>query len=79
MSMGFGSGPDADRTRYPLHAMEVLYQLSYRPVDVYVAGHGLFVACPRGNILDGGILALQTLAGDCLDTLVEKIEGCELG
>lgn len=59
--------------------MEVPYQLSYKRENIYVTGHELFVACPRGNISDGGILALQTLAGDCLDTLIEKIEGCELG
>ena len=26
------SGADADRTRYPVHAMDVLYQLSYGPL-----------------------------------------------
>ncbi len=29
-----GSGADADRTRYLVHAMDALYQLSYGPVRV---------------------------------------------
>lgn len=57
--------------------MEVLYQLSYRPAPIYVAVRVRDVPYRRGdgNAPSGGrVLALQTLAGDLLDALIEEIE-----